>query len=83
MEERKSVTTQEGLVDLAKRYKIDLDKMETLAMFINSPSVDSASVRPVVEDGVERTTMTVSYASISLADQIIERDYRHHGCNRR
>ncbi|KAI0797824.1 hypothetical protein C8Q75DRAFT_729047 [Abortiporus biennis] len=61
LEERKSVTSQKELENLAKKYNIDVAKMETVALFVNSPSVDPASVKLVVEDGVEKRTMKASW----------------------
>ena len=67
LEERKSVTTQEELEKLASRYEIDVDKLESVARFVNSPSVDEASVRKEVDrDGVEQVKMKVRYAQLKF-----------------
>ncbi|KZT72278.1 hypothetical protein DAEQUDRAFT_664501 [Daedalea quercina L-15889] len=60
LEERKLVTTREELEKLASRYEIDVDKLESVARFVNSPSVDEGSVRKEVDkDGVEQVKMMV------------------------
>ncbi|KAH9834069.1 uncharacterized protein C8Q71DRAFT_687408, partial [Rhodofomes roseus] len=60
LEERKSASTREELEKLASRYEIDVDKLESVARFVNSPSVDEGSVRKEVDrDGVEQVKMKV------------------------
>jgi hypothetical protein len=46
LDRQKLVTTQEELVKLAEEFKIDVDKLRSLASVVNSPSVDKASIRP-------------------------------------
>ncbi|THH09483.1 hypothetical protein EW146_g8673, partial [Bondarzewia mesenterica] len=59
LEERKLVTTQGELEELARRYGIDVDKLESLARFVNTPSVKEGSVVRVIEDnGDELITRT-------------------------
>lgn len=61
LEERKSVATREELEKLASRYEIDVDKLESVARFVSSPSVDEGAVRRKVDgDGVEQVKMKVS-----------------------
>ncbi|GBE80729.1 predicted protein [Sparassis crispa] len=63
LEERKSVTTQAELEKLAKRYNVDVAKLESVAQFVNSPSVLPGSVvRTVSDDGEERITMLATWA---------------------
>ncbi|KAH9919385.1 uncharacterized protein B0H18DRAFT_1122504 [Fomitopsis serialis] len=67
LEERKSVTTREELEKLAVRYEIDVDRLENVARFVNSPSVDEGSVRREVDkDGVEQTKMKASWVEPQL-----------------
>ncbi len=44
---------------LAREFNIDVGKLEMLARFVNSPSINSASIRPVAgkseEDGFMAT----------------------------
>lgn len=69
LEERKHVTTQKELEDLAKKYGIDLEKLQRLASHVNSVSVDQNTVkRWVGEDGAEHVTMIVSVLSCSTFD---------------
>ncbi len=46
--------------NLARNYKIDVQKLESISKFVNSPSVDSGSVvKTVDEDGNESRSMLV------------------------
>ncbi|KAI0807190.1 hypothetical protein C8Q74DRAFT_1213201 [Fomes fomentarius] len=63
-EERKHITTQKEPENLAKKYGIDLEKLQRLASHVNSVSVDQNTVkRWVGEDGAEHVTMIASWAS--------------------
>lgn len=67
LEERKLVRTREELEKLASRYEIDVGKLESVARFVNSPSVDEGSVRKEVDrDGVEQVKMKVSLLNMIL-----------------
>jgi len=59
LEERKSVVSQlNGLQGLAEKFNLDVAKLQRVAKYVNSPSVDPESVlRTVNDDGTERTTM--------------------------
>jgi hypothetical protein len=46
LDRQKLVTTQEELVKLAEEFKIDVDKLRSLASVVNSLSVDKVSIRP-------------------------------------
>ena len=55
-----SATDSNGLQALSEKYNIDLEKLQRVSQYVNSPSVDPESVvRKVNEDGSERTTMKV------------------------
>lgn len=57
LEERKRARNQRDIEDLAKRYEIDVSKLESLARYVNTPTVDPTSVKKVVkEDGSEYST---------------------------
>jgi len=45
LDKHKSVKTYDELVKLAEEFKIDVDKLRGLVRFVNSPSVDKASIR--------------------------------------
>ncbi|EPT00335.1 hypothetical protein FOMPIDRAFT_1060342 [Fomitopsis schrenkii] len=67
LEERKSVATREELEKLASRYEIDVDKLESVARFVSSPSVDEGAVRRKVDgDGVEQVKMKASWVDPQL-----------------
>ncbi len=60
LEERKKSRSQEQLTNLAKKYNIDVARLENLARFVNTPNVDPESVvKTVDDDGTERVTMKV------------------------
>ena len=66
-EERKFASTEKELAELAKKYGMDLDKLERLARHVNSVSVNQDTVRRTVnEDGVENVTMMVSAAVLVM-----------------
>ncbi|CAL1704234.1 unnamed protein product [Somion occarium] len=59
---RREVKSLDELKELADRYSIDFDKMENLARFVNSPSIDQDSIkRSVDEDGVEKVKMKAEW----------------------
>ncbi|RDX48310.1 hypothetical protein OH76DRAFT_1309723, partial [Lentinus brumalis] len=52
LEERKHVSTQKEIAELAKQYSIDLEKLERLARHVNSVSVNQDTVkRWIGQDG--------------------------------
>ncbi|KAK0210571.1 hypothetical protein DFS33DRAFT_302884 [Desarmillaria ectypa] len=58
LNQRKSCTTRLDIENLARNYKIDVQKLESISKFVNSPSVDSSSVvKTVDEDGNESRSM--------------------------
>ncbi|KAI0721598.1 hypothetical protein C8T65DRAFT_200865 [Cerioporus squamosus] len=68
LEERKYVSTQKDIEELAKKYGMDPEKLERLARHVNSVSVDQATVkRWVGEDGAENVTMIVSIPLSTVA----------------
>jgi hypothetical protein len=61
LESRKTVKSQAELQALAEQYHIDLTKLDELAKFINTPSIDESTiVRSTNQDGEETLTMMVS-----------------------
>lgn len=61
LDERKHVATRKELMSLAERYGIDVEKLESVARFVNTPTVEDGSVRTVTDsDGNEKVTMLVS-----------------------
>ncbi len=60
LNQRKSCTTRLDVENLARNYKIDVQKLESISKFVNSPSVDAGSVvKTVDEDGNESRSMLV------------------------
>ncbi|KAH7889746.1 hypothetical protein F5I97DRAFT_1934601 [Phlebopus sp. FC_14] len=58
LEARKSVTSLAELEELAKRYRIDVEKLQQLCLCITSPSIDESTVvRTRDEHGEESVTM--------------------------
>ena len=58
---QKSVRSRKDLESLARKYNVDVDKLERLSQVVNSPSVDSRlNVKTVDKNGDETTTYTVS-----------------------
>ena len=65
LEERKFVKSQEELQRLAKRYDVDVSKLESLSRYVNTSTVDPASVKRILkDDGSEVTTMKVSWNEV-------------------
>ena len=60
LDARKGAPTTLDLKTLAEKYGIDKQKIEKLATFVNTPSVDGGSMtRTVGKDGDESLTTTV------------------------
>ncbi|KAI0943838.1 hypothetical protein AcV7_001819 [Taiwanofungus camphoratus] len=67
LEERKSISSMEELNKLAKRYDIDITKLQSVARFVNSPSVAEGTVkRTVGDDGAERITWNAAWVKPDL-----------------
>ncbi|KDR73417.1 hypothetical protein GALMADRAFT_607756 [Galerina marginata CBS 339.88] len=63
LDRRKSAKSGKELRDLAQEFAIDMDKLESLTRFVNSPSVDSSTIRPAAgkteEEGFIATAVWV------------------------
>ncbi|TFY78019.1 hypothetical protein EWM64_g5994 [Hericium alpestre] len=58
LEQRKYLATRDELAKLADQHGIDPDKLENVARFVNTPTVEEGSViRSVDENGEEKLTM--------------------------
>ncbi|KAJ2917655.1 hypothetical protein MD484_g2781, partial [Candolleomyces efflorescens] len=63
LDARKSARSKAELESLARRYNIDYAKLERLARFVNSPSVDEKlTVKSVDRNGDEQVTLTAVWA---------------------
>jgi len=59
LDKRKSAKSAQDVEQLAKQYDIDIAKLEKLARFVNTPSVQrGTAVRTVEKDGEESIVMT-------------------------
>lgn len=68
LDERKHVATRKELMSLAERYGIDVEKLESVARFVNTPTVEDGSVMTVSDsDGNEKVTMLVSDDLVELS----------------
>ncbi|KAI0049673.1 hypothetical protein FA95DRAFT_1588093 [Auriscalpium vulgare] len=69
LEERQSVGTREEQSQLAERYGMDAAKLESLARYVNTPSIPEGSiVRVIGKDGEEKITMTASWKEPSFVN---------------
>ncbi|KAJ7219100.1 hypothetical protein GGX14DRAFT_589990 [Mycena pura] len=60
LDERKSVRTARDMEFLAKRFGVDLEKLESISKFLSTPSVHANSlVRDVHKDGGDKQVMKV------------------------
>lgn len=60
LEEYKAISSRQDVEDLAKRYDIDVSKLESLVCYVNSPTVNPDSVKRTLDnEGNEHTTMKV------------------------
>lgn len=60
LEQRKNISSRDELLDLAKRYDMEVDVLERVATFVNTPSTVADSLRKILEDdGRERITTLV------------------------
>ncbi|KAJ6546495.1 hypothetical protein DFH09DRAFT_1249056 [Mycena vulgaris] len=55
LDERKSIRTQRDMEFLAKRFDIDLEKLDAISKFVTTPSVhENSTIRVMAKDGEER-----------------------------
>lgn len=67
LEDLKYISSRDDMIALARRYDIDVSKLESVARVVNTPTVDPASVvREVGDDGTEKVTMKVRHDPISV-----------------
>ena len=67
LDRRKGARSCQDLETLAREFSIDVAKLETLARFVNSPSINSASIRPVAGKSEEDGFMATVSAYAKLA----------------
>ncbi|KAG2349406.1 hypothetical protein BDR05DRAFT_900781 [Suillus weaverae] len=67
LESRKTVQSQAELQALAEQYHIDFAKLDELARFVNTPSIDESTiVRSTNHDGEETLTMMARWVDPKL-----------------
>jgi hypothetical protein len=59
LDERKAIRSRRDMEFLAKRYGIDVEKLENVAKFVNTPSVEAQSTTRVPVKNEERPIMRV------------------------
>ncbi|KAJ1309852.1 hypothetical protein OPQ81_006617 [Rhizoctonia solani] len=63
LDARKSARSTKEIVEIAKSYGMDVQTLQSVARFVNTPSVDPKNVTRVVgRDGEEKTTMIASWS---------------------
>ncbi|TFK42881.1 hypothetical protein BDQ12DRAFT_297172 [Crucibulum laeve] len=69
LDERKGAKTREDLEILAEKYGIDVERMENLTRFVNTPSVDrGATVKTVGKDGDESIIIPAVWIEPSIKE---------------
>ncbi|KAG2077830.1 hypothetical protein BDR04DRAFT_1087424 [Suillus decipiens] len=67
LESRKTVKSRAELQALAEQYHIDFNKLDELAKFISTPSIDESTVvKSTNQDGEETLTMTARWVDPKL-----------------
>jgi len=70
LDDRKFVTSQSDLAQLAARYTVDISVLESLARFVNTPSIGEGTVvRTVGDDGQEKITMQAVWTEPTVKDR--------------
>jgi crotonobetainyl-CoA:carnitine CoA-transferase CaiB-like acyl-CoA transferase len=63
LDERKAIRSRRDMEFLAKRFDVDVEKLDAVAKFVNTPSVQQNSVvRAADKDGEEKQIMKVRSA---------------------
>ncbi|CAE6461654.1 unnamed protein product [Rhizoctonia solani] len=63
LDARKSARSTKEIGEIAKSYGMDVQTLQSVARFINTPSVDPKNVTRIVgKDGEEKTTMVASWS---------------------
>ncbi|TFK55232.1 hypothetical protein OE88DRAFT_1732488 [Heliocybe sulcata] len=58
LDQRKHITSPQELQSLADEYGVDVDKLERLARYVNSPSVDERTRSTILKGDEQHTTAT-------------------------
>jgi len=72
LDERKAVKSAKELQVLANKYAIDVEKLENVAQFVNSPSVEEGShQKEISAEGEEIITMTATWINRSVSHRVL------------
>ncbi|KAG8764286.1 hypothetical protein FRC11_005090 [Ceratobasidium sp. 423] len=70
LDARKSARSTKEIGEIAKSYGVDAQTLQSIARFVNTPSVDPKNVTRVVgKDGEEKTTMVASWSEPLLDNE--------------
>jgi len=70
LDKRKSIRSKQDLEILAKEFSVEIDTLDRLTRFVNSPSIDSSSIRPA--KGKSEEEGFVATVSIILPPRVVE-----------
>ena len=72
LDKRKSARSKQDLEELSKEFKVEIGALDRLTRFVNSPSIDSSSIRPAKGKSEEEGFVaTVSIISIPTGCRIV------------
>ena len=67
LDKRKSTHSKQDIEALSEEFGVEIDTLDRLTCFVNSPSIDSSSIRPAKEKSEEEGFVaTVSIFLVSL-----------------
>ena len=70
LDKRKSTRSKQDLEVLSQEFKVEIDALDRLTRFVNSPSIDSSSIRPA--KGKSEEEGFVATVSIILFHPVVE-----------
>lgn len=73
LDRRKAARSTQELEKLCEEYGIEPSKLESLARFVNSPSINSATIRPIAGKSEEEgfmATVCDPYGGVVCASQL-------------
>ncbi|KAJ7285661.1 hypothetical protein C8J57DRAFT_1662398 [Mycena rebaudengoi] len=70
LDERKAIRSQRDMEFLAKRYGIDVEKLENVAKFVNTPSVEAQSTTRAAVKNEERPIMRVAVQAVWIEPRL-------------
>jgi len=70
LDKRKSIRSKQDLEMLSKEFKVEIDTLDRLTRFVNSPSIDSSSIRPA--KGKSEEEGLVATVSVILSPRVVK-----------